>query len=73
MTRHLVAALITIYQYTLSPDTGAVRYLGLARGACRFYPTCSEYTKEAVLSHGAVAGIFLGTKRILRCHPFIRN
>lgn len=37
---------------------------------CRFYPSCSEYTREAVEKHGVFRGLALGTKRILRCHPF---
>ncbi len=37
---------------------------------CVFLPTCSEYTKEAVSIHGPYKGLFLGTKRILRCHPW---
>lgn len=37
---------------------------------CRFTPTCSEYMKEAILIYGSKKGILLGTKRILRCHPF---
>lgn len=37
---------------------------------CRFHPTCSEYCLEAVQRHGAVRGLWLGLKRILRCHPF---
>jgi len=36
---------------------------------CRFYPTCSEYTKEAVLKHGVLKGCRLGIKRIFKCHP----
>jgi len=38
--------------------------------ACRFYPTCSEYTTEAVSKYGPARGIWLGVKRLLRCHPF---
>jgi len=38
--------------------------------SCRFYPTCSEYTKQAILKYGVLKGIFLGIKRIVRCHPF---
>lgn len=41
--------------------------------SCRFYPTCSEYTLQAVEKYGALSGIFLGVKRILRCHPFSRG
>ncbi len=38
--------------------------------ACRFSPTCSEYMIEAIKIHGIIKGIILGTKRILRCHPW---
>lgn len=37
---------------------------------CRFIPTCSEYTKQAIEMYGASKGIWLGTKRILKCRPF---
>lgn len=37
---------------------------------CRFFPTCSEYSKQAFLTHGFLKGLFLTTKRILKCHPF---
>jgi len=38
--------------------------------ACRYHPTCSEYMREAVERHGAAAGIWMGLKRLGRCHPF---
>lgn len=38
--------------------------------SCRFYPTCSNYTKEAVIKHGVCRGIWLGIKRIFRCNQF---
>ena len=37
---------------------------------CRFYPTCSEYMKQAVLKYGTMRGFGLGMKRLLKCHPF---
>ncbi len=40
---------------------------------CRFYPTCSEYTMQAIEIHGVVKGILLGAWRILRCNPFCKG
>ena len=37
---------------------------------CRFYPSCSEYAAQAIRIHGVFKGIYLGVRRILRCHPF---
>lgn len=53
--------LIKGYKMTLSPLLGR---------HCRFLPTCSEYTYEAVEKHGAARGAYLGLRRILKCHPF---
>ncbi|MEB3203091.1 MAG: membrane protein insertion efficiency factor YidD [Candidatus Sericytochromatia bacterium] len=38
--------------------------------ACRFWPTCSEYAHEAVVRHGVRKGVWLGVKRLARCHPW---
>lgn len=59
--RHVVMALIRVYQLTLSP---------FMLTQCRFTPSCSRYTYEAVERYGALRGSWLGVKRILRCHPF---
>ncbi len=40
---------------------------------CKYYPTCSEYTKQAIDKYGALKGAFLGIKRILRCNPFSKG
>lgn len=41
--------------------------------SCVFYPTCSEYTKEAINKYGACKGSYLSVRRILRCHPWVQN
>jgi len=53
--------LVRTYQKLVSP---------LLRDNCRYYPTCSHYTYEAIEVHGAAKGSWLGIKRIGRCHPF---
>lgn len=40
---------------------------------CKFYPTCSEYTKQAIQKYGTLKGLFLGIKRIIRCNPFSKG
>jgi len=53
--------LIRTYKRILSPILGR---------HCRFYPTCSDYMQQAVEKFGAAKGIWLGLKRLLKCHPF---
>jgi len=52
---------IRFYQKVISP---------LFPGVCRYRPTCSEYMIEAIEIHGIIKGLYLGSKRILRCHPW---
>lgn len=42
----------------------------LTPSVCRFTPTCSQYTKEAIMKYGIIKGVWLGIKRIVKCHPF---
>lgn len=59
--RAVLIALIRLYQWTVSPWLGP---------ACRFEPSCSNYAAEAIRRHGAVRGIGLAVRRLLRCHPW---
>lgn len=60
---------IRLYQRTLSPDTGWFSYR-YPYGACRFTPTCSTYTLQAIERRGVLLGTLLGMRRVLRCHPW---
>jgi len=59
--RKLFIIPIILYQRILSP---------ILPSSCRFTPTCSEYTKQAIIKHGIFKGTFLGIKRISKCHPW---
>jgi putative membrane protein insertion efficiency factor len=59
--KKIALAIIKVYKFLISPMLGR---------NCRFYPTCSEYTHEAIQKHGLLKGLLLGTKRLLKCHPF---
>ena len=73
MVQKLVLKLIGFYQKHLSLDQGWARALFLTDRACRFTPTCSQYTYEAVDKYGVGKGLWLGLKRVLRCHPWNRG
>jgi uncharacterized protein len=57
----LLLALIRLYQLTLSPLLGK---------SCRFEPSCSRYTAACIQLHGPGRGVWLGLRRLARCHPF---
>lgn len=61
--------LISFYQNYLSFDTGVLKTFAPG-GACRYPVRCSEYTKEAILTHGILKGGWLGFKRIMSCNPW---
>lgn len=65
----LAVALIKGYQKVLSPDHGPLKIF-FSKQVCRFHPTCSEYSIEAIEKYGFWKGIKLGMKRISKCHPF---
>lgn len=69
MIKKTVLLLIRFYQKVLSPDQGWLSYLFSER-FCRFHPTCSQYTYQAIDKYGIIKGGWLGIKRIVRCHPW---
>ncbi|MFA6423075.1 MAG: membrane protein insertion efficiency factor YidD [Patescibacteria group bacterium] len=69
MFKKIALFLIRLYQHTLSLDHGPLRHL-YKHGVCRFHPTCSEYTYQAINKYGVIKGSYLGVKRISRCNPF---
>ena len=52
---------VKLYQWFISPILGA---------SCRYTPTCSQYTVEALKKHGPIKGLYLSVRRILSCHPW---
>ncbi|RLE36734.1 membrane protein insertion efficiency factor YidD [Candidatus Acetothermia bacterium] len=60
MLKRILVGMITVYQRVISPAFPP---------RCRFYPTCSQYSKEAILKYGAGKGTYLAVRRIMRCHP----
>ena len=65
--QHFLVLLLRLYRLLISPLKNLLFGQG---GSCRFTPTCSEFTLDAVLTHGAIGGIWLGLRRLLRCHPW---
>ena len=62
--RKIFIFIIEQYQKYISPMLG---------NNCKYYPSCSEYTKQALEKYGCMKGLFLGIKRIVRCNPFSKG
>jgi uncharacterized protein len=60
-TTKACVALLGFYRRFISPIKPKV---------CRFYPSCSQYTQEALIKYGLFKGLLMGSKRLARCHPF---
>lgn len=58
--RYIALILLKLYQKVISPFVG---------DRCRFHPSCSVYTYEAIEKYGFIKGTFLGSKRLIKCHP----
>jgi len=62
--KSVILVLIKFYRKCISPFLGP---------NCRFYPSCSAYMMEAVERYGAIKGVWMGTKRLVRCNPFFKG
>ena len=72
LPRNFVILLISIYQKTLSPDHGPLK-ARYPHGFCRYHPTCSTYSKQALAKYGVIKGGILSAWRVLRCNPWSRG
>ncbi len=61
LPRNACIAILWLYRAAISPLYGDV---------CKYYPSCSRYALEAIQQHGMIRGIWLGSKRLARCHPW---
>ncbi|MBI5127358.1 membrane protein insertion efficiency factor YidD [Candidatus Roizmanbacteria bacterium] len=68
--KKLVLKLIKLYQKSRLLRSSILKQLYLTDSACRFTPTCSFYTYQAIEKFGVIKGSFFGLKRIIRCHPW---
>lgn len=70
--RHIASALIRVYQFTLSTDHAFWSKPEVFR-ICTYQPSCSEFTRQAIIKHGVIPGSLMGLKRIIDCNPFSRG
>ena len=64
IARNFLLVALRAYKWAISP---------LLPPSCRYVPTCSEYAREAVERYGALRGAWMASRRILRCHPFVKG
>lgn len=65
--RKVLVKIIEFYQKCISP---IFKSMGVN---CKFYPSCSEYTKQAIIRYGCIRGVFKGVVRICKCNPFSKG
>ena len=68
-----VLKLIRLYQKSWFFRSSLLKSLFLTDAACRFRPTCSEYSYQAIRSYGIIRGGYLGFRRIIKCHPWSKG
>lgn len=69
MIKFVLLALLRVY-HLFSPLKMLLPAPPLGGRCCRFHPSCSAYAAEAITNHGAVRGVWLALKRLVRCHPW---
>lgn len=65
--KKIILFLLRVYKKWISP---IFSQMGIH---CKYYPTCSEYMRQAIVKYGIVKGVFLGLKRLIRCNPFSKG
>lgn len=70
--RYLASGIIRVYQFLLSTDHSFWARPDVFR-VCTYHPSCSEFTRQAILKHGIILGSIMGFKRIVDCNPFSRG
>ena len=71
--KQLTLSLIRFYQKTIGFRKGFLKTFFLVDSACRYSPTCSDYTYQAIEKYGVFRGSILGLRRIIRCHPWSKG
>jgi hypothetical protein len=71
--KKIILKLIKLYQKTSFFHNEVFKTLFLTDQVCKFEPTCSRYTYQAIDKYGVLKGSFLGFRRIIRCHPFSKG
>ena len=71
--RSIILYFIKIYQSTLSPDHSLLGKHKHPYGYCRYYPSCSAYSYDAIAKYGIMKGSWLSAKRIVRCNPWSKG
>lgn len=71
--KQFVLSLIRAYQKSFLFRSPILKMLFLSDAACRFQPTCSEYTYQAIERYGIIRGSVLGLRRIAKCHPWSKG
>lgn len=71
--KRIVLKTIKLYQRSFLFRSPILKVLFLSDAACRFQPTCSEYTYQAIERYGIIRGSILGLKRIMKCHPLSKG